>query len=144
MQRFNIAKPKQDQNISQSQQQSKEILLEDLVSSRAALSEPVIDNNNNNAESGEFTLASLWNSICDKEDIIIVIDRVDEPRVRKQLSSLKAKENAKMKSAGIKPDDTTLEFIEHKDYPEKDKIKLQIILKHKPTIKIHKLIIAKD
>jgi len=133
MRKFSITNP------SQIKLQN-EPILEDLLSS----SEELSTDNHNNAESGEFTLASLWQNICETEDIIIVIDKVDEPRVRKQLSSLKAKENAKMKSAGIRPDDTTLEFIEHKDFPEKDKIKLQIILKHKPTIKIHKLIIAKD
>jgi len=137
MQKFNITKSNQNQKSLQ----KTDILLEDLVSNGIALSDLPIDNNN---DSGEFTLVSLWHNICEKEDIIIIIDRIDEPRVRKQLSSLKAKENAKMKSAGVKPDDSTLEFIEHKDFPEKDKIKLQIILKHKPTIRIHKLIIAKD
>jgi hypothetical protein len=138
MGKFNIQQPNNHTQQEQTQviHKAKDLSFEDLLAS---------DNlDNNNTESGEFTLASLWNSICDKEDIIIVIDKVDELRVRKQLSSLKAKENAKLKSAGIRPDDTTLEFIEHKDFTEKEKIKLQIILKHKPTVKVHKMIIAKD
>lgn len=100
---------------------------------------------NNDAESGEFTIQSLWSSISKNGDIIIIIDRVDEARLRKQLSSIKAKENAKIKSAGLHPDDTTLEFIEHKDETlDKNQVKLQIFLKQKPTVKIHKIIVAKD
>jgi len=95
---------------------------------------------------GEVTLASIWKNVCIQEDIIIIIDKTEELRVRKLLSSLKAKENAKMRSAGLKPDDSTLEFIEHKDFneKEKDKIKLQIVLRRKPTVRVHKMIIAKE
>ena len=96
-------------------------------------------------DSGEFTIQALWRTLSEREDIIIVIDKVDEPSLRKQLSSMKAKENYKLKSAGIPTDDVTLEFITHKDISvDEDQVKLQVILKHKPRIKLHKFILPKE
>ena len=98
--------------------------------------------------SGEFTVQSIWKVLSRKGDIILIIDKSDELRLRKQLSAIKAKENFKLKDAGIPTDSTTLEFIEHKGEGVKEEIKdgqikLQIVLKHKPMLKLHKLIIPK-
>ena len=73
-----------------------------------------------------------------------MIDAIDEPRVRKQLSALKAKENAKLKSADIPTDGKTLEFVVHEDkaLEELKQVKLQVYLRDKPTVKLHKIIIA--
>lgn len=112
--------------------------LDDLTSGQA--------NRPKDGDSGEFTLASIWRELSDRGDIIIVIDIVDEPRVRKQLSALKAKENAKLKSADIPPDDKTLEFAIHEDrvLKEQGQVKIQIYLKSKPTVKLHKFIVPKE
>ena len=95
-------------------------------------------------DSGEFTLQALWRTLSETGDLIIVIDAIDEPRVRKQLSALKAKENAKLKSADIPTDGKTLEFVVHEDkaLEELKQVKLQVYLRDKPTVKLHKIIIA--
>lgn len=94
-------------------------------------------------DSGEFTIQALWRAVCDRKDIIVVIDKVDEPRLRRQLSTLKAKDNAKLKSADIPTDDSTLEFVLHKDsdLDIQNQVKLQIYLKEKPKVKLHKFIV---
>lgn len=92
----------------------------------------------------EFTLVELYDKICTEDDIFIVIDAVEESRVRKGLSSIKAKRNAKLKDNNLPTDDSTLEFIKHEDeeLAKTNRIKLQIFMKKKPTITIHKLEVA--
>lgn len=99
-----------------------------------------------NGDSGEFTIQSIWRVLSERGDIIIIIDAIDEPRLRKQLSALKAKDNAKLKSADIPTDDKTLEFIVHARDPimSAEQIKLQIYLKERPKVKLHKLIIPTE
>lgn len=91
----------------------------------------------------EMTLVEIYDKICTDEDIIIVIDAVDEPRVRKGLSSIKAKRNAKLRDSNLPTDDAQLEFVRHedKDIP-KERVKLQIFMRKKPTVTIHSLQVA--
>lgn len=97
-------------------------------------------------DSGEFTLHSIWRTLSERNDIIIVIDAADELRVRKQLSALKAKDNQKLKSANLPTDNSMLEFIKHEDkhLEAEKKLKLQIILKAKPTVQLHAFILPKE
>lgn len=97
-------------------------------------------------EAGEYTVQSIWRTLSEKGDIIIIIDKVDEIRLRRQISSIKAKEHYKLREAGIPTDNDTIEFIIHKDkeLDEKNLIKMQLFLKKKPTIKLHKFIIPKE
>lgn len=77
-------------------------------------------------------------------DIILIIDRQDENRLRKGLSAVKAKHMSKIKESGIKVEPSVLEFIVHpqpEDLPM-EQIKIQITLKAQQTVKVHKTIIA--
>lgn len=94
-------------------------------------------------DEAEVSLQKLYDEVYKHGDLIIIIDKVDESRVRKGLSSIKAKLAQKMKTAGYQPDDSVLEFIDH-EYPEKDKTKLQIVLKQKPKVKVHKVIVPEE
>ncbi len=95
------------------------------------------------ADEAEVSLQKLYDEVYKHGDLIIIIDKVDEPRVRKGLSSIKAKIAQKMKTAGFKPEESTLEFHVH-EYKEEDKVKLQIVLKQKPVVKIHRIIVPDE
>lgn len=94
-------------------------------------------------EANEVSLSDLYNQVYAANELIIIIDRVDEARVRKGLSSIKAKQNAKLASAGLPKDDATLDFIsiEHED---KNKSKLKIILTGKKKVKIYATIVPDE
>lgn len=92
----------------------------------------------------EMGLKELYEKLLLEEDIIVVIDKVDETRVRKGLSSIKAKQNAKFKDSGLPTEDSTIEFKVHEDYKVNGRVKLQIYLKQKATVKVHALIIPDD
>lgn len=94
-------------------------------------------------DDSEVSLQDLYDQVYKQGDLIIIIDKIDEARVRKGLSSIKAKLAQKMKSAGYQPDNATLEFIEH-EYEDKSRTKLQIVFKQKPIIKIHKVIVPQE
>lgn len=93
----------------------------------------------------ELSLAEIYDRIYADEDIIIVIDAVEETRVRKGLSSIKAKRNSKLKDNDLPTDDSVLEFktitTAEGEIP-KGTVKLQIYLKRKPTVTVHSLIVA--
>lgn len=94
--------------------------------------------------SQELTLVELYDKICIEEDIFIVIDAVEEQRIRKGLSSVKAKRNQKLKDSKLPPDDANLEFKRHEDeeLAKQNRVRLQIFMKKKPTITVHKLEVA--
>lgn len=94
-------------------------------------------------DEAEVSLQKLYDEVYKHGDLIIIIDKLDEQRVRKGLSSIKAKIAQKMKTAGYKPDEAILEFHVH-EYEDPDKVKLQIVLKQKPTVKIHKFIVPDE
>lgn len=92
----------------------------------------------------ELTLVELYDKICEEEDIFIVIDAIEESRIRKGLSSVKAKRNSKLKESDLPIDDSVLEFKKHEDeeLAKVNRVRLQIYIKRKPTITIHKLDVA--
>lgn len=87
----------------------------------------------------ELLLSEIYKEVCLNNELILVIEAVDEQRLRRALSVQKSKDNAKLKDAGLPPDDAKFEFIRIED-PEldKDKVKLQIVLKGPDRIKIFK------
>lgn len=92
----------------------------------------------------EMSLVDIYENVYTNEDIIIVIDAIDEARIRKGLSSIKAKRNAKLKESNLPTEDLTLEFVKHEDaeLAKQNRVRLQIFMKAKPTVKIHKLEVA--
>lgn len=95
-------------------------------------------------EAEELSLTDLYDRVCIDEDIIITIDAIEEPRVRRGLSSIKAKRNAKLRENNLPTDDVTLEFVTHtsEELQKQHRVKLQIYMKRKPTITIHNLQVA--
>lgn len=91
----------------------------------------------------EVTLQDLYDELYKQGELIIFIDKIDEGRVRKGLSAIKARLAAKLKDAGYKPDQSTLEFIEH-EQEDPTKCKLQIVLQKRPTVLVHKVIVPQD
>lgn len=90
----------------------------------------------------EVSVDELWKQLQINEEIIVVIDRYDEARLRKKLSNKKAKQNAKFKDANLPPEDTVLDFEEiEKSEIEKSQMCLRISLKKPESIKVYKLII---
>lgn len=88
------------------------------------------------------TYHQIYKDLTINEDIILVIDKKDENKLRKGLSAVKAKHNSKLKEANLPPSQAVLEFIVHKqaDLP-KEQIKIQIVLKSPPAITVHQIII---
>lgn len=87
----------------------------------------------------ELSIRELYERILVDDDITIVIDAVDEPRIRRGLSSHKSKLTRKLQDNELPPEPITLEFntIQDDKLREKGRIKLQIYIKRKPTVTIH-------
>lgn len=99
------------------------------------------------SDTEEMALSDLYRQLVVAEDIIITIDAVDEPVVRKGLIGIKARDNRKMKDNGIVGEATVLEFHPHAQTVEMKAagtMKLQIVLKKRAGVKIHSLIIPEN
>lgn len=101
-------------------------------------------------EANEQSLAELYKSVCLNEDIILVIDLGSEEMLRKGLTAIKYKTNKAAKDAGEPVDQRSLEFrmldwtaaekAEDADWPKK--VKVQVWLKAKQSIRVHRMIIT--
>ena len=93
----------------------------------------------------EYSIADIYRDISLNGELIITIDVVEEIRLRRTLSVLKAKESAKLKENGLQPDDAKLEFIIIPD-PKVPKglRKLHIVLKGSRKVKLYERIIPTD
>lgn len=94
-------------------------------------------------EAEEMTLQDIFKRVMLEEDIFLIIDAVEELRLRKGLSKIKHDYNAKLRDNNLEPEDANLEFKVHEDTAlPKNQVKIQIYLKKKPTITVHKLQVA--
>lgn len=93
-----------------------------------------------------YTYDDLYKTLLINEEIIIVIEAIEEARLRRRLSVLKSKDAARMKKEGMEPEAIKLEFINIEDKNLKQGlIKLQILMKDsKPKIKIFSLTVAEE
>lgn len=91
----------------------------------------------------EMSIADIYKQLTIHEDIILIVDKRDEAKIRKGLSAIKAKEIAKLKESNVPHDDVTLEFSKHPPIPGmiEGQLKLQIYLKRKASVKVHKIIL---
>lgn len=88
--------------------------------------------------SEEIALSEIYKELLIHEEIIYTVEATDEPKLRRNLSVLKAKDAQKLKEAGFQPVDSKLEFItiEDKELP-KGLIKIQIVLRPRAKIKVY-------
>jgi len=87
-----------------------------------------------------MSYSDIYKELLTNEELILVIERGAEQVLRRRLTVLKAKDIAKMKDAGLAAEDSKLEFIiiEDEDIP-KSLIKLQIVLKARPRIRVYSM-----
>ena len=94
-------------------------------------------------EPEEFTISQIFADLLLSEgELIVVIPKLEDNKLRKGLSALKAKQNAKLRENGIEADGTKLEFIviEDKALP-KELVRLRILLKEPSTVRVYEKLI---
>lgn len=83
-----------------------------------------------------LSLTEIYNQVLADNEIILTIPAGEEQMLRTGLAGVKAKQNAKLKSAGLQPDSSTLSYsvTPHKTMP--DVVEVHIVLSKKQTITV--------
>jgi hypothetical protein len=91
-----------------------------------------------------LSLTEIYNEVVAHGEIILTIPADEEQNLRTGLAGVKAKQNLKLKEAGLQPDRATLSFVvtPHGELPEV--IKVHIALTKKQTISVMKLELPDD
>ena len=87
-----------------------------------------------------MTFAEILATVALNDEIIITIAMEDVERVKTGLKNVKAKQATKMKEEGLTPDSSTLSFVVSEPN-EDDDVHLKIMLNHKSTVLIKKVVI---
>lgn len=87
-----------------------------------------------------MTFAEILATVALNDEIIITIAMEDVERVKTGLKNVKAKQATKMKEEGLTPDSSTLSFVVSEPN-EDDDVDLKILLNHKSTVLIKKVVI---
>ncbi len=87
-------------------------------------------------EPTNLTLTEIYNSVCANDEIIITIPIEEEQALRTGLAGVKAKQNAKLKSAGLTPDSHSLSYTVTPHKTNKEAINVHILLSKKATITV--------
>lgn len=87
-----------------------------------------------------MTFAEILATVALNDEIIITIAMEDVERVKTGLKNVKAKQATKMKEEGLTPDSSTLSFVVSEPN-EDDDVDLKIMLNHKSTVLIKKVVI---
>lgn len=103
-------------------------------------------------EPDEVSMSEIYKQLTINDDIILVIDKEDEASLRTGLASVKYKTNKAIKESGIgSPESRTIEFriipwtpeeMESETVETEGRIKLQIFLKARSSIRVHQLIVT--
>lgn len=91
----------------------------------------------------ELTLRELYNKVFTDEDIYIVVDAVDVARIKRGLSDIKNKQNAKLKKNDLPKEDGMLKYkeIEDKELQE-GRVRLHVWLDKGEKVKVFGLVVA--
>lgn len=93
-------------------------------------------------EDADFSIRELWNLLQQKDELILVIAKAAEDQIRRSLSNIKAKQNAKFKAEGLPLDFSVLDFEVMEDKAlEEDEIKIRCTLSRGNKPAIRKIII---
>lgn len=89
----------------------------------------------------QMTMPDLYSLLCQHDDIIIIVPGDEVHRIRKGISSLKSKQNAKLKDAGLPADDRRVEYKVLSKDVKTHTVKLQIYFDGGPTVTVKEVII---
>lgn len=93
-------------------------------------------------EDADLSIREIWNLLQKEEELILVIEKTAEERIRRSLSNIKSKQNAKLKAEGFPLDLSILDFeIIPDDTLEEDEIKIRCMLSRGNKPPIRKIII---
>lgn len=87
-------------------------------------------------EATPMSLTEILNQVIANNELILTIPADEEQSLRTGLAGVKAKQNAKLKSAGLQPDSSTLSYVVT---PKKDNagiIDVHITLSKKATVTV--------
>lgn len=101
-------------------------------------SESLIDLDEEEDEGTGMSLADIYNRLLLHSELIFTIPADQEDTLRKGLASVKAKQNAKLREAGVRPDPATLSYITSKSDTE-GAIDLHITLSKRTAINVIKV-----
>lgn len=88
----------------------------------------------------------IYRQLLAAEELILIIDKKDEQNLRRRLTVLKSKDNAKLKEAGAGADESKLEYIILPSTAgmTEAQTRLQIVLKGKSKIRVYSIKAADD
>ena len=84
----------------------------------------------------QLSFSEIYDKLLEHEELILTIPADQEQALRKGLAWTKAKQNNKLKDAGIQPDAATLSFQVIKKPDQEDKVDIHILLSKKASIKV--------
>jgi len=96
------------------------------------------------ADGKEVSYDRLYTFLLENEDVILTINEVDVEDLRRGLSVAKYSNNAVLKKAGAPIDARQIDFkiVERLEETEPAQVKLQVWLKARKSIHLHRLIIS--
>lgn len=93
-------------------------------------------------EDADLSIREIWNLLQREDELILVIAKSAEDKIRRSLSNIKSKQNAKFKAEGFPLDMSILDFQVIEDASlEEDEIKLRCTLSRGNKPAIRKIII---
>jgi len=87
-------------------------------------------------EATALSLMEIYNNVVSNGEIIVTIPEEEEEALRKGLASVKAKQNAKLKDAGLPTDKSTLSYTVTKSKEHEAAIDVHILLSKKAAITV--------
>lgn len=89
-------------------------------------------------DSEDTAVVDIYKELLSEGELILTVNIIDEPKLRRTLTVIKARDMAKLKESGYHSDDSKLEFIMIKDDKlPRGLVKVHIVMKQKPKIRIY-------
>lgn len=87
-------------------------------------------------ENEETSLHDIWKQLTLSDELIVTIPKSEELTLRRGLATIKAKANAKLKDAGLEPDNKILKFSVTPSKKDRDAIDVHILLEARRGIRV--------
>lgn len=89
-------------------------------------------------EAEDTAIVDIYKELLSEGELILTVNLIDEPKLRRTLTVIKARDMAKLKESGFQSDDSKLEFITVKDETlPRGLVKVHIVMKQKPKIRVY-------